>query len=121
MPYGLTQLYNIASGGSTTIHQHKCLLVVHAGGPHGTAFPPALVNQPAGWNLLMFIIYGIMGHLRILHGQAFILLSVNNGVHKEAASIALHLRIGQFGLPNADDGLAQLLWRGVFYSLLQQC
>ena len=56
----------------------------------------------------MVFIDGIVGHAGIEGSQLAILLFGHHGVHEEAAGIAFHLRVGQFGIADVDDALAQL-------------
>ena len=50
----------------------------------------------------------VMGHLRAICSQTFILFSANDGVHEETPRVSQNVGVGQLGLPYADNCLAQL-------------
>ena len=55
-----------------------------------------------------------MGHSGIIGCQPFIFPAAHNGIHKETPRIAFETRIGQLGIADVDDGLAQLLGGQLF-------
>ena len=61
-----------------------------------------------------------MWHVWIKVFQRFEFASLHDGVHKKAASVALNFGIGQFCIPNVDDGLSQLNGRGCNDAFLSQ-
>ena len=70
----------------------------------------------------MVVVNVIVRHIGILREQLFELLTTDDRIHKEAAGIAHHLRIGQFGIADVNDDLSQLLGRGmVDATALQFC
>ena len=54
-------------------------------------------------------IHYVMRHSFVLRSEAFVNIAPYNRVHKEAACIACHLRIGELSLAYIDNGLTQLL------------
>ena len=118
----LAQGDDFLSCSASKIHQHQRLLVVHAGTSQRTAFPTALVNHPTGRNLLVLVVDEVMGHGGIGSLKLFELLATDHGIHKEAACIAHHLRIGQLLTAYVDDDRTQLFGRGmVDATALQLC
>src|SRR3712207_5557742 len=64
-PHLVTQGKYLHSRSSTTIHQYQRLLIVHTGTPQRLSFPATPVYHPAGRNLLMLLINGVMGQIGI--------------------------------------------------------
>ena len=73
------------------------------------ALPATLFNHPTCGNLLVLGIDGIVRHLWVLCNKRFVLLTADDGIHEETASIALYLWIWKLGITNIDNNLSQLL------------
>ena len=112
---GLAEGDNLGACGTAAVDEHQCLLVVNAGTTKGTAFPSTLVNHPAGRNFFVVAINRIMRHPLVLCSQLLVFIATDDGVHEEAAGIAHDLGVGQLGIADADDDVAQLLGSRCFY------
>ena len=117
---GLTEIDNLLTRSTATIHQHQSLLVMHTGTSQTLALPSALIDHPSCRNLLMLPVDGLMRHARILGCQSIILRLLYDRIHEEAARIALHLRIRQLGIADFDDDITKLLRCRMFDILSRQ-
>ena len=102
----LAERNDFMPSGTAKIHQHQGLLLVDAGTAHRATLPAALVNHPAGGNLLVLIIDMVVGHFGLLCQQLLELLAADDGIHEEAAGITRHLRVRQFLAADVDNRLA---------------
>ena len=107
----LAEGHNLTSRCATQIDENQCLTVMYASTSQRLTLPSTLFYHPSCRNLLVFRINGIMGHIRILRSQLFILAARHYGIHEEAACIARLLGIRQLGITDVYNHLAQLLGR----------
>ena len=104
---GVAKRDDFFGSGSAEVDQDQRLFVVHASPSERLAFPSALVYHPSG-RYLHPTLHFVEGHLGIVFLKRQELLATHNRVHEETARIALHLRVGQFGVADVDDGLTHL-------------
>ena len=102
---GVAELEYLLSCGSTKIDQHKCLEGIHSRLPQILSFPSALFDHPPSRNLHS-IFHLIIRHRRILLEQTLEYLTVNDRILEETTCIALNLWVGQFGLPDTNNGIS---------------
>lgn len=88
--HGIGQGNNLGRGGSAQIDEHQGLLVVHGSTPHGASLPSTLFDHPSGRDLHA-ILNVVVRHVGILALNGEELIACDNGIHEEAASIALLL------------------------------
>lgn len=105
----LIECDNLLAGCASSIDKHERLTVVYASPSERCALPSALFYHPSSRNLDMVSIHYVMRHSFVLRSEAFVNIAPYNRVHKEAACIASHLRIGELSLAYIDNGLTQLL------------
>ena len=72
------------------------------------AFPTALLYEPSRGNLNSVGIDVVVGHDGPCGEETLILGSAYDGVHEEAASIALDVGVGELVATDGDDDIAQL-------------
>ena len=113
----LIECDNLLASCASSIDKHKRLTVVYASPSERCALPSALFYHPSCGNLDMLVVNYIMRHSLVLCGKTLVYVTANNGVHKETAGIAHHLRVGQFGLAYLNDGMAQLFGCRRYYAL----
>lgn len=106
--YRITKMYDFRPFGTSMIHEHQRLLVVHSCISETLTLPTALFYHPTSRYLLVFLIHCVVGHSWILGSKFLILASGHNGVHEEAARIAFRLRVGKFGIAYLYYHIAQL-------------
>ena len=109
--YGIAERHHLLSGGVTTVDKYEGLFVMNSCASERTAFPSTLVYHPPGWNFLVTLIYIIMWHVWIPCLYLLKHTALHNRVHEETTCIALHFRVGQFGVSDVDNDLPKLCGR----------
>src|SRR5690606_32282000 len=106
--YTLRQHQDLATTGFTVIDQNQGLQAMHSGIAFTIALPASLLDQPTGSELNPAIGLGIGHQPGIPLAQLVGLYRRYQRVLEETASIAQHLRIGQFLPANRTHRLANV-------------
>lgn len=100
--------HDFRSGCPAEIDEDEGLLGIYSGVSHGFAFPAAFFNQPAGGEFYCAFACRIDGHIGMQFLQFFGFCGRYDGVCEKTACTADFFRVGKFGIPDADDGVADI-------------